>query len=276
MSGTVEGSDMGEQWTRRSVLARGGLVGLASILPPSVLAACANDRTAGGSTGGSTTTTAAASSGTAPSGYRTLSDHEAAVVTEATARLIPGPTDDPAEAGHPGAREAGVTRYIDTMLSALLLSKPLVFAGGPTSDRAGGTSNDMATPARLSAAEHETWVTKLQRVRDEYTAGVVALDRAAGGSFVDASPDQQDAALVADPDGFTATLFSHAIEGMYSVPEYGGNAGGVGWTEIGFAGDSQPRGYDAERVSTSDGPDVYVRDGIGDKLLTLLSASVPH
>ena len=30
--------------------------------------------------------------------------HQAAVVEAATARIAPGPQDDPAEAGHPGAR----------------------------------------------------------------------------------------------------------------------------------------------------------------------------
>ena len=48
-----------------------------------------------------------------------FTEHEAAVVEAATARIAPGPKDDPAEAGHPGAREAGVTGYIDTMLGAL-------------------------------------------------------------------------------------------------------------------------------------------------------------
>ena len=44
--------------------------------------------------------------------------HQAAVVEAATARIAPGPRDDPAEAGHPGAREAGVTGYIDALLAA--------------------------------------------------------------------------------------------------------------------------------------------------------------
>ncbi|HMC69649.1 MAG TPA: gluconate 2-dehydrogenase subunit 3 family protein, partial [Mycobacteriales bacterium] len=50
--------------------------------------------------------------------------HQAAVVREATARLIPGPTDDPTEVGHPGAREAGVVGYIDTLLAAFSRSVP--------------------------------------------------------------------------------------------------------------------------------------------------------
>src|SRR4051794_37698736 len=66
---------------------------------------------------------------------RFLSKHQAAVVTEATARLVPGPSDDPAEAGHPGAREAGVVWFIDGLLSAFDHDPPTIFAGAPWSDR---------------------------------------------------------------------------------------------------------------------------------------------
>ena len=47
-------------------------------------------------------------------------------------------------------------------------------------------------------------------------------------------------------------LFTHAIEGMYSVPEYGGNHALVGWLDIGFPGDSQPTGYADAEVSERD------------------------
>src|SRR5215831_10538469 len=63
------------------------------------------------------TSPAASRSGSGPS-LRFFSDHQAAVIEDATARIAPGPEDDPAEAGHPGAREAGVTGYIDKMLGA--------------------------------------------------------------------------------------------------------------------------------------------------------------
>ncbi len=260
------------------MLTRGGLLGLASVLPPAVLAACANDRGAAPAASGSTTSTTVvlmtgATSGAAASAPRSLTEHEARVVEEATARLIPGPADDPAEAGHPGAREAGVTRYIDTLLAALLLDTPDVYTGGPQSDRAGGATNHMAVPAPLTAGQQAAWVERLTRIRAQYTAGVLALDELAGGSFVDATAEERDAVLVKDPDGFTTLLFSHAIEGMYSAPEYGGNAGGVGWDEVHFAGDAQPNGYHGDAVSGSDGPDVYVREGIGDKLLTLISST---
>ena len=62
-----------------------------------------------------------------------FTEHQAAVVEAATARIAPGPEDDPAEAGHPGAREADVTGYIDTMLGAL--DDQDIFAGGPWSNR---------------------------------------------------------------------------------------------------------------------------------------------
>ncbi|HEY6294202.1 MAG TPA: hypothetical protein VIX15_00925, partial [Streptosporangiaceae bacterium] len=82
------------------------------------------------------------SSGTSsgPRVLRFFTDHEAAVIEDATARIAPGPADDPAEAGHPGAREAGVANYIDLtlgMLSGLGPASPTphVFAGGPWSNR---------------------------------------------------------------------------------------------------------------------------------------------
>jgi hypothetical protein len=60
---------------------------------------------------------------------------------------------------------------------------------------------------------------------------------------------------------------------MYSVPEYGGNADLVGWQEISWVGDRQPRGFTDAQVTLSDGPDVYVPSGIGQRLLQLLASS---
>jgi hypothetical protein len=204
-----------------------------------------------------------------------LSDLEAAVVEAATARLIPGPTDDASEAGHPGAREAGVTRYIDTMLGALTLQPATVFAGGPFSDRAGSTTDDMATFIGLSPAQTSAWTTRLAELTTTYRNGVTELDRLAGGDFTQVPTDRQDSILATDPGGFMAVLFAHAIEGTYAAPEYRANRDLSGWHEIGFPGDAQPRGYTADEVSASDGPDVYVRAGIGDRLLTLLERTTP-
>ncbi len=179
-----------------------------------------------------------------PLPFRFFDEHQAAVVTEATARLVPGPEDDPDEAGHPGAREAGVVHYIDVMLTAFDDTPPRIYAGGAWSDRHGGAENEMAGFVPLAAWEERAWRKKLSRLRDRYRAGIVALDRAAGGDFSAVPPERRDAILASKRHAaFRRLLFEHAIEGMYAVPEYGGNRGLVGWTEIGYAGDVAPAGW---------------------------------
>jgi hypothetical protein len=250
---------------RRQVLKSAGLAGLAILLPPEVLAACS--------------ATSAPAKGKPPHrrvGGRTwlvFDAHEADVVEDATARLIPGPQDDPSEAGHPGAREANVTRYIDTVLGALTIMPAKIFAGGPFSDRAGSKLDDMASFLGLTPAQTHAWTRRLATFRGQYRQGVKTLDKIAGGDFTSLSGARMDAILAQDPGGFMTLLFGHAIEGMYSVPEYGGNAGLVGWHEIDWPGDQQPRGFTDAEVSLSDGPDAYVPAGIGKQLIKLLGIS---
>lgn len=179
-----------------------------------------------------------------PQPFRFFDEHAAALVTEATARLIPGPEDDPEEAGHPGAREAGVVHYIDLMLSAFADDPPRIYAGGPWSDRHGGPEDAMARFVPLSPWEESAWRKRLARLRRRYQVGIAALDRATGGSFAAASPEEQDRVLSSRRNApFRRLLFEHAIEGMYAVPEYGGNRRLAGWHEIGYAGDVAPVGW---------------------------------
>jgi hypothetical protein len=70
-------------------------------------------------------------------------------------------------------------------------------------------------------------------------------------------------------------LMQHAIEGMYSAPEYGGNAELVGWREIKFPGDTQPRGYADHQVTNSDGPDAYEPSPIVDGAIKLITSTAP-
>jgi hypothetical protein len=112
-------------------------------------------------------------------------------------------------------------------------------------------------------------------VQPVYQAGVAALDAAAGGDFSAAAPTTQDTILAQDPGGFMSLLMQHTIEGMYSNPEYGGNAGLVGWKDIAFPGDSQPRGYTADQVSTSDGPDELDLNSVVKGALALITATAP-
>jgi gluconate 2-dehydrogenase gamma chain len=77
---------------------------------------------------------------------------------------------------------------------------------------------------------------------------------------------------MASASSFTSLLFEHTIEGLYAVPEYGGNRGLVGWKDIGFPGDIQPRGYTPDEVSRSDGPDPVEAAGVVADVLRLLGA----
>ncbi|HZN14816.1 MAG TPA: gluconate 2-dehydrogenase subunit 3 family protein [Acidimicrobiales bacterium] len=190
--------------------------------------------------------------------------HQAAVVREATARIIPGPLDDPLEMGHPGAREANVTRFIDVLLSALDHHPEHIYAGGPYGTGAGQF-------VALSTQQRRAWETRIAALKKAYRDGVVVLDSIAGGDFSTASALDKDQFLLDDrAAGFLEILYTHAIEGTYSDPVYGGNTNRSGWTEIKFPGPSMPRGYTRAEVSASDGPDVIDPTGVVAQVLQVL------
>ena len=208
--------------------------------------------------------------------FRFFTGRQAAVVEAATARIAPGPSDDPAEAGHPGAREADVTGYIDSMLGALGAlddAGPLVFAGGPWSNRHTSGPDLMAHFATLDPVGRIAWRRRLTGWQQQYRQGIATLNRLAGGDFTTAGHAKQDKILVmAAASSFVSLLFEHTIEGLYAAPEYGGNRGLSGWKEIGFPGDIQPRGYTADEVSRSDGHDPVDNTGIVADVLKLLGS----
>lgn len=193
--------------------------------------------------------------------------HEADVIREATARILPGPLDDPLEAGHPGAREANVTRFIDVLLSALDHRPERIHAGGPY----GAAINQFVA---LSDVQRTAWTQKLAALKAAYRDGVVLLDSLAGDDFVAASALAKDQALVSpDAAEFLEILYTHTLEGTYSHPVYGGNADRTGWTEISFPGDSQPTGYSRAQVGEGDGPDPIDPTGIVGAVLSALETS---
>jgi gluconate 2-dehydrogenase gamma chain len=200
---------------------------------------------------------------------RFFTAHQAAVVQDATARIAPGPGDDPAEAGHPGAREAGVTGYIDLMLGALdALDRdedppPMIFAGGARSS--------VRSFVRLDPVARIAWRGRLADWRERYTRGIALVDSMAGGDFTAVSAEEQDTILAKqEVSEFTSLMFEHTIEGMYAGPEYGGNRGLAGWKDIGFPGDVQPEGYSAQEVERSDGYDPVLSTPIVTDVLGLL------
>ena len=212
-----------------------------------------------------------------PARHRFFTPHQAAVVTAATARIAPGPDDDPAEKGHPGAREADVTSYIDTMLGALAAlggsdtTPPMIFAGGPYSNRHTSGPDLMARFTALDPVAKIAWHNRLTKWRSQYKDGINDLDKLAGGDFTKAAKDKQDKILATQSvSTFTSLLFQHTIEGLYGAPEYGGNRAGSGWQEIGFPGDIQPRGYTDDEVERSDGHDPVETTGIIADVVKLL------
>jgi hypothetical protein len=196
--------------------------------------------------------------------YRFLNAHQAAVVVEATARLVPGPLDDPTELGHPGAREAGVVDFVDRLLSAFDEDPPAIFAGAPWSDRHSSGPDHLARFLPLIERQEKAWRKRIKQLKQGVTAAVVALDKgAADAGFPDfvAAPTTEQDRLLSELADARDVLFSLTIDALYSVPEYGGNHGQSAWHEISWPGDIQPVGYSAVQVESDDGPDpVDARD----------------
>src|SRR5690242_3564470 len=192
---------------RRAVLVAGAMLPVVRWLPAAASAA------------------APARGDAAVASYRFLSAHQGATVVEATARLVPGPLDDPTEIGHPGAREAGVVHFIDRLLSAFEESPPAIFAGAPWSNRHASGPDYLARFVPLIERQEKAWRKRVTQLRKQVAAAVVALDNGAQADgykdFVSAPTTEQDQLLTKLVDA-RDVLFSLTLDAMYSVPEYGG------------------------------------------------------
>ena len=119
-------------------------------------------------------------------------------------------------------------------------------------------------PAHLAAQRGGV----LRGLRDVYREGLARVDalsrEAFGLDFAALTTAQQDemlprfdasGAFAPDPvrgQTFFDLVIRHTLEGCFTAPEYGGNAGGAGWRMLGLDGDSQPLGY-AIHVPAEDG-----------------------
>jgi len=134
---------------------------------------------------------------------------EARVVTAACERIFPS------DATGPGATEAGVVIYIDRQLAGPYGADKYRYSKGPW---------------RESYPEHG--YQGKENPRDTYREGIRGL-----GNFADLSIGEQAKKLTAiEKTHFFALLRAHTIEGMFSDPMHGGNAGLIGWQLIGFPG----------------------------------------
>lgn len=158
----------------------------------------------------------------------------------------------PADDGRPGALATGAHESIDALLGAFRTDPPRIYAGGPFSDRGGAEVNDFARFLPLDAYESMAWRKRVRRYQRVYVAGLDALAAAVPG-FADLPGPARDLALRSNQDEAVAAMMglavTHAFEGTWGAPEYGGNRDGVGWEVIGFDGDRQPRGYTDDEVT---------------------------
>ena len=174
-----------------------------------------------------------------------FSQQEWDTIEAATARIFP--TDD-----QPGAREAGVVRYIDRYISGL----DYIFA-----------SADGLGFLKMSGKLADSWRSRIQAMQTKYQAGIADLNARAqklgGKAFKDLSEADQDKVIevlsgtakplhiklsdsrklgtmlqgVSDDDvSFFEMLALHTRQGMYCDPAYGGNRNRVGWDLVGFPG----------------------------------------
>lgn len=164
-----------------------------------------------------------------PGPYQFFTADESVFVDAAISRLIP--TD---ELG-PGAKEAGVTVFIDRQLAGTYGNASSWYMQGPWAE--GTTTQGYQT--RLTPAQL-------------YRAAIKAIDQhcrqtSGGKTFSELSPDQQDDVLTGLEKGsislgdikassFFEFLLQNTVEGFFSDPIYGGNRDMVGWKLIGFPG----------------------------------------
>jgi hypothetical protein len=198
---------------------------------------------------------------------RFLTEGELRTLRAVTARLLPGPPEDQ----DPGALEAHCAEAIDMLLGAFTFDPPLLYGGGPWSERAGGASDEMARFVPPDEMQVLSWRIRLEGslgrserefagpvvgLQTSYRRGLAAVDALAvrrGGPFVQLPTTAQEAVLrTPTVSDFVAQVLSDSINAMYGPPEYGGNRNEVGWQPIGWPGDVQPRGYTDAQVQAAD------------------------
>jgi hypothetical protein len=244
---------MASELSRRGFLGAAGSIGLLALAPPERVRALL------------------AASPRANGDGLFLTAHELTTLRALTARLIPGPPDDPT----PGAREAGAAEAIDLLLGAFRLRPPLIHAGGPFSNRAGARHDSFRDFVPLDRHAAAGWRIRLEgshgrRSREFggpvvglqtiYRSGLAHLDARARSQyqldFAQLPSPAQDLILSDQSDdatqAFVGAAMANTIEATYGPPEYGGNRGLAGWHATGWAGDRQPRGFSREQVTRPD------------------------
>jgi gluconate 2-dehydrogenase gamma chain len=160
--------------------------------------------------------------------YMFLSAAEVAFLDAAMARLIPAD-----ELGG-GAKEAGVTYFIDQQLFGGWGAMAKMYRQGPHAE---------GTPQQ----GYQSPLTPQEVYRAAIADVNAACAKQYGKSFDKLAAAQQDEVLHALEDGkfpleavparlFFSLLLDNTIEGFFSDPIYGGNRDKIGWKLVGFPG----------------------------------------
>ena len=160
--------------------------------------------------------------------YMFLSATEVAFLDAAVARLVP------ADELGPGAKEAGVTYFIDQQLFGGFGTMAKMYRQGPHGE---------GTPQQ----GYQSPLTPQEAYRAAITEVDAGCVKQHGRPFAKLEAKQQDEVLRALDEGkfpldavparfFFNLLLDNTIEGFFSDPIYGGNRDKIGWKLVGFPG----------------------------------------
>lgn len=177
---------------------------------------------------------------TPDTGFRFLREPEIEFLNAALEQLIPS------DALGPGAREAGVTRYIDGQLAGAWGAGADQYRQGPWGDSSPQLGHQSPLNPqqiyRLGMAAVDEWCAQHHDARFAALSAslqVQVLQSLQHGTL--------DCRAPPDPRFFFALLWRSTLEGFFSDPIYGGNADKAGWKLIGFPGVAAAYGEELRR-----------------------------
>jgi Gluconate 2-dehydrogenase subunit 3 len=187
-----------------------------------------------------------------------VNEHELETLRALTARLVPGPPEDP----DPGALEAGAAEAIARLLGAFTEAEP---APPIHAARDGGfipldPVAELGWRIRLQGSNglpEREFAGPVAGLAARVSDGLARLDAAAharcGIGFAAASGGDQDA-ILRDPGvaEFVELAMMLTLDAVYGDPAYGGNRGRAGWAPLGWPGFTQPGGFTPDQVSHPD------------------------
>jgi gluconate 2-dehydrogenase gamma chain len=171
----------------------------------------------------------------------TLTATEADTLEAIVARLIPS------DENGPGASEARAAHYIDRALTGPLHSSREAYAAGLAAIDAYAQSTKGAVFARLAAADKDAVLTDMEKnVATGFTPNAAT---------------------------FFNLVRTHAIQGTFCDPYYGGNANFVGWDLLGYPGLRMTVGEDEQRMKA---PNAVRKSAYDEAMFTMKGGAHDH